>query len=356
MPDQYDIPESNRGMHFDNMVFMPDTLNNRSRPRTPSSTTGTRISGSVSSIDGHVQYADVIQFQNNLNQINHIRQRSHQEGGNMPQFVIDRPASSQSAPMVGPQMHRPNGNPRGNRFAYSPKTLPAGLTKRQYEYRQRSESQPRFNFSSHENDESHYTMPNDQELEKLRTARRLGVSDTDIDINHTVSPSSKGSPTYLSPSTSEQNSSGEQYTQHIPVLYNPESKVTYLTCKDFQNIADEEEDAVDCCVDDDSASGSYTDPTQPTQPSGPEQLPSPPSSGGSIVSPSDTEVMRINFPNPNSNNMTRDKMKEFNGDLRVSTERQNKENNHTNLEKNKAGHVPDLIKHGFFEEGEVIVI
>lgn len=366
MDDEYDVPGSaNRMMQFDNMTFMSDAMSNRSRPRTPSSLAGRKVSGSISSIDGHVQYADLRQQQN---QINHIKQRSHPETTGYPMYSFDRPASSQSVPTAAPHMHfqisptaqrMPNGNFRGRRFPYSPKTLQPSKT--HFGSRQRSGSSPQAYYASSESDESHYTLPNDVKLEKMKAQRRLAVSDSDLDIDGVNEPARPCfTENYLEPNPVLQ----ETNVRHSPVLYNSESKITYLTNKDLENINDEEEDAVDSgaeSVNNDSDNVTYATTIQSMQQSKPGELSSPTGSGG-IVSPSDKEVMDINFPDA-SNLSPKENNEHVKKNINKSIVRQqSKDNNQINLEKNSLfqtqmpNSFPDILNHGFHEEGEVIVI
>lgn len=351
-------------MQFDNLVFVPDNLSHRSRPRTPSSTMGTRISGSVSSIDGHVQYAGIRQPSTNSNEIIHIRQMSNQEHMTYPFPGLERPDSSMSAP--ADHLHHHKLSPGIKRMTKSDllakrspnlRTSPANFQRQFLDNRARSRSVPQPYFPSSERDESHYTLPNDVKLEMATFRRRLGVSDDTEDVPAGMClPDSNVHENYLEPTMENHPSHGS------PVLYNPESKITYLTSKDLENIVDEEEDAESCA----RVSGTNLNSEALTMSSndklneGPGL--SPPGSGG-VVSPSDREVMAINFPEKQTdvvvNNSLERKNKYQTQENYVFTEKACAMKNGKDIMRSD---VPDIIKQhdnyndNIIETGEVIMI
>lgn len=369
--DEYDLPMSTvqRTPIFDNPAFMPDGASIHSHSHTPSGMFVTRGSGSVSSIEGHVKYADLCQVPVQGMALSHIRQRSNHETSTNMLERFDRPSSSLSAPAADPLFSKPSpgqrrtkgSDLRGNyrqKFTYSPKSAssaPSTFQRQQNAYRPYTGSLPRFDYPNSQKDESHYTLPNDGSFVQISSIkRRHGVSDDhDGDSASDCVPES-----YLT-----LNSKLKEQRQS-PVLYNPDSKITYLTSKDLESIDSEEEDA------EESTSGSVvrisSDSEKDVSNSSAEKasagfLPSP-TSADNTISPSDKEVMAINFP--------KDKMAKLDSKTDISNLSQQKRppepvtNNSKNLkhrQNNSCGsvqsEVPDIIKHGRdYEEDQVFMI
>lgn len=370
--DEYDLPMSTvqRTPKFDNLAFMPDGTSIHSRSHTPTGMFVTRGSGSISSIEGHVKYADLCQSPVQGTALSHIRQRSNHETSTNMLEMFDRPSSSLSAPAADPlflksspgQRRTKGSDLRGNyrqKFTYSPKSAssaPSTFQRQQNAYRPYTGSLPRFDYPNSQKDESHYTLPNDGSFVQISSIkRRHGVSD---DHDEADTPSNCVPENYLTP-----NSQLKEQRQS-PVLYNPDSKITYLTSKDLESIDSEEEDA------EESASGSVvrvsSDSEKDVGNSSAEKssagfLPSP-KSADSTISPSDKEVMTINFP--------KDKMAKLDNKTDISNLQQqkrppepvrNNSNNQKHRQNNSSGsvqsEVPDIIKHGRdYEEDQVFII
>lgn len=390
----YDEPGSvRRKTQFDNLVFMPDTSSLRSRPHTPSSTHGLRVGGSISSLNvQQVQYADIRQMSNPEINVHHVRQISHQEPRNNWFDSLERPTSTLSAPAYKPNSHQrspvgkrvmqPSGtNQKPYKQAYVPKTPHSAPTesRQQIVYRPRAQSSPRFRYpSTISSDESHYTMPKLDSFEDMPLQRKLGVSDDDIHedfdaVQNVIEDANAcNSESYLYPDSSLGNES------QLPL--EPESKITYLTAKDL--VTNDSENEEDTSPETDEAV-QYMGVEAPTN--APRQVVSIETQTAdkeehitSTKSPTDYEVMSINFP-PSNNSLHQESKKAFhNKNNMKSNTKPNHKTEHgvrkdgknsreptasaqavvfqKNNSQSSISDVPDIIKHGAYEEDGVFII
>ncbi|XP_045164243.2 uncharacterized protein LOC123528539 [Mercenaria mercenaria] len=389
----YDEPGSmKRRDQFDNLAFMADSASLRSGAHTPS-THAIRIAGSVSSLNVQqpVQYAHIRQMSNPDIQMHHIRQISNQELRSGWFDSLERPTSTLSAPAYKPHSNqrspfvKRNMYPTGTKQkpykqSYSPKTPHSAPTefRQPVVYRPRAQSSPRFRYPSSSGEESHYAMPKLDSEEEIVPQRKMGVSDDDIhehfeDGNVSDDPNLCNVDSYLYPHPCSENEVQNQSE--------PESKITYLTAKDL--VTSESEDEEDISLETDDVI-QYVNPESQNvfnaqTSSLKTQTPLKQESTSSLISPTDNEVRNINFPpaekvfHPIESNTTRVREKpkletqqrglSGKGTVSQSSGPPNQATGtvqavayQKNNSRNSITDVPDVIKHGAYEEDGVFII
>ncbi|KAL4225958.1 hypothetical protein ACF0H5_013946 [Mactra antiquata] len=357
----YDDPLPDR--HFDNLVFMPDSASIRSHSQAMGSIH--EMSASGMSLGGYVpsQLNHVRQMSNPELRFHHVRQLSKPEIGSNTFDTLERPMSTLSAPAYKPHSgHSPNakrlqhktGHHKGGKHGHSPKTphsAPSNREKKQpVVYRPRAQSSPRFRYPS--TDESHYTIPTIDRRDHVILNRKYGTSEEDItniqsDIDFMQ----------IEPYFNGQQASGDD-----------EPKLNYLSAADLvNNASDEEEDA----VSDSNDTVQYTDAQfiQKTPLSGTnsDNLPSggftpigrdllqQSESSSRIGSPSGNEVMEINTPKLENRNLKQLVQNPVQSVSSSGTGVQGPSNQVTDFKRNISD-VPDVIKHGQYDEDCVFII
>lgn len=362
---------------------MPDSVSLRSRPHTPSSTHGNRIAGSVSSltVPQPTQYAHLRHMSNPEIRIHHVRQISNQELRSNMFDSLERPVSTVSTPAYRPQSNerspftkRLMNQQKTCKQTYSPKTPHSAPTevRTPMVYRSRAQSSPRFRFPSVSSvDEPHYAVPAVDISEDIAPQRRLGVSDNNIHEHDSGHPTLDNVESYLYPNPDLQRDD--------TVCREPESQITYITAKDLVTSESDDEDALTADEDDIQ----YVDPE--SQHSFSPQASSvnthtvykPGDKPSSFTLPTDKEVMNINFPPSEKafnthaligTNASVAQRSDANISLAVShssetsvdgekvvrqqsTYQKNNSRNRTSITD-----VPDIIKHGTYEEDSVFII
>jgi hypothetical protein len=380
----YDEPGSvRRKGQFDNIAFMVDSASLHSGQHTPS--TMMRLNGSISSLNAQqpVQYAHIRQRSNPDISVHHVRQVSNQELRNQWFGSLERPMSTLSAPAYKPQSHQKSPFNKRNlhntgarqkpyKQTYSPKTphsAPTGFGQQRTPqvYRPRAQSSPRFRYPSSSGEESHYATPKIDSTEEIFPQRKMGVSDDNIhehfDDNDSVSygPNTCNVDSYLYPQSG--SDSGVQNQSE------PEQKITYITAKDLITSESEDEEA---CSSDSAIQYVLPESQHLSVPIKSNTFPKKPSTQ-SITSPTDNEVKEINFP-PSDKTFRRIQSNDpLEGDKSLSQNAQNRtplQNNqasteseqnhavvyHKNTSRNSITDVPDVIKHGAYEEDGVFII
>lgn len=367
---------------------MPDSVSLRSRPHTPNSTHGTRIAGSVSSLNvtQPTQYAHLRQMSNPDIRLHHVRQVSNQELRSYMFDSLERPMSSVSAPAYKPQSNQRSpfvkrllNQQKPYKQTYSPKTPHSAPTevRTPMMYRPRAQSSPRFRYPSASCvDEPHYAVPTVDISEHISPQRRLGVSDNTM-YEHDATNDS-GDPTVYNTDSYMYPNSDLQCND--TVCSEPESQITYITAKDLITSESEDEDVVTAAEDVEQ----YVAPDPESQHAFSPQPSSVKThtfdkteSVSGITSPTDKEVTNINFPPSEKAFNTHAPIAANASDAQQSNAKLSQEDSHSSemsvgiekvipqlatYQKNNSQNrtsitdVPDIIKHGAYEEDGVFII
>lgn len=331
------------------------------------------------------------------------RQGHRQKGASSPLIkrLFHIGAAKQKTEKQKDSPKTPHSAPHGTKqpvcFPETPRSAPA----RPIVYRPSDPVSPKFRYpSTSSTEESHYAMPKTDSSEELQSQRKMGVSDDNIHEHFDLHSPYNGNGVNTHSNVYPQRSTGfeDRGAEHnIGREQNDETdaKIIYKTAKDFMfSDNDEEDDAIEDDVDNDDATvektrySQYTNEESQTvdrtSAENPQRV-------KSLTSPSDEEVKDINFPPseesgqsmPNSldsvsASQTTRQQNNFrpisevkdnvNQQQQTGNMQQNVSSNRGlissnthpktvhNALKSSISDVPDIIKHGPYEEDNVFII